>query len=313
VAVNRWERKEPAGVSQPKPFDIDRQLFTEAFARVREENISAGVDGVTVEAFAQRLDDNLYKLWNRMSSGTYFPSPVLAVEMPVEGGGARTLCMPTVADRIAQTVVLLMLEPQVERAFHPDSYAYRPGHSPAPAPASGRRQENSWVVDLEIRSIVGSIPWDTLMPVVAANLDYRLRWVLLYTRRWLEVPLQGLGATPAGADGAGRHGAVMSPLLANIFLHYAFDGWLARSFPAVQFKRSTEFVAVHCDSEPEARRVLAATRDRLSACGLDLNEDGTHIEYRNTGRRPGSHRPNRFSFLGHALRRASEDDIEPAP
>jgi group II intron reverse transcriptase/maturase len=298
------EREELAGVSQPKPFDIDRQLFMEAFEEVRRNKGAAGVDGVTVAAFEERLDDNLYKLWNRMSSGTYFPSPVLAVKIPKAGGGTRTLGVPSVADRIAQTVALLVLGPRVEPMFHPDSYAYRPGRSPldAVAVARGRCWKKAWVVDLDIKSFFDVIPWDKLLSAVAANLEYPLRWVLLYVRRWLEVPVQHPGGSLASRDRGSPQGATISPLLANIFLHYVFDAWMARTFPAVQFERYSDNVVVHCASEPEARRVLAAVRERLAECGLDLNEDKTHVVYCKSDRWRGSYEHTEFTYLGYTFR-----------
>ena len=173
-----------------KPFAISKRVVWEAYEKVKANQGAAGVDGESMEEFERDLKRNLYKLWNRMSSGTYFPPPVRAVEIPKKGQGVRTLGVPTVADRIAQTVVRSYLEPEVEPFFHPDSYGYRPGRSALDAVATCRERcwKYDWVIDLDLRAFFDSIPWDLMLKAVSKHTD--LRWVLLYVRRWLEAPLQ---------------------------------------------------------------------------------------------------------------------------
>ena len=275
----------------------------EAWKRVRANQGAAGVDGESVAAFEADLAGNLFKLWNRLSSGSYFPPPVRAVEIPKRAaGGVRVLGVPTVADRVAQTAVRLVLEPKVEPLFHPDSYGYRPGRSALDAVAVCRERcwRADWVIDLDIRAFFDSIDHDRLLAAVAKHTDQR--WVLLYVQRWLTAPLQREDGTLVARDRGSPQGSAISPLLANIFLHYVFDAWLARTYPAVRFERYCDDVVVHATSEEQARTLLAAIRVRLAECGLDLNEAKTQIVYCQDDRRGGPRGPHRFDFLGYTFR-----------
>ena len=223
-----------------KPFVISKQLVVEAFKRVKANKGAAGVDGQSIEDFEADLKNNLYKIWNRMSSGTYFPPPVMAVEIPKpKGGGTRTLGVPTVADRVAQTVAALTLEPRTESIFHADSYGYRPGRSALDAVAVCRTRcwRKDWVVDLDVAQFFDSVPWDLMVQAVQANITTEQRWVLLYVKRWLQAPLQWPDGTVQDRDRGTPQGSSISPVLANLFLHYALDEWLAREFPTVEFER----------------------------------------------------------------------------
>ena len=174
-----------------KPFDISKQEVWEAYKKVRANKGAPGVDEVSLAEFEKDLKSNLYKIWNRMSSGSYFPPPVKAVEIPkAHGGGVRVLGVPTVADRIAQTVVAARLEEAVEPKFHPDSYGYRPRKSQLDAVAACRKRcwKKNWVIDLDIRKFFDSVPWNLIVKAVEANTA--LPWVLLYVKRWLAAPLQ---------------------------------------------------------------------------------------------------------------------------
>lgn len=186
--------------STAKPFEISKWVVWEAYEKVRANKGAAGVDGESIAEFEKNLKGNLYKFWNRMSSGTYFPPPVRAVEIPKKAGGTRTLGVPTVADRIAQTVVRMYLEPEVEPLFHPDSYGYRPGRSAHDALAACRQRcwESDWVIDLDIRAFFDSIPHSLLLKAVSKHTD--LRWVLLYVQRWLKAPLQQVDGTLVERD-----------------------------------------------------------------------------------------------------------------
>ncbi len=203
-----------------KSFAISKWVVWDAYEKVKANQGAAGVDGESIAEFERDLQGNLYKLWNRMSSGSYFPPPVRAVEIPKAGGkGGRVLGVPTVTDRVAQTVVRSYLEPEVEPWFHPDSYGYRPGRSALDAVSACRERcwKKDWVIDLDIRSFFDSIPWGLMLKAVSKHTD--LRWVLLYVERWLKAPLQLADGTVVPRDRGIPQGSAISPLLANLFLH----------------------------------------------------------------------------------------------
>ena len=232
--VNHDVWDEPESEPKPntaKPFAISKWVVWNAYEKVKANRGAAGVDGESIAKFEENLRGNLYRIWNRMSSGTYFPPPVRAVEIPKKAGGTRILGVPTVSDRIAQTVVLSYLEPEVEPLFHPDSYGYRPGRSAHDALAACRERcwKFDWAIDLDLRAFFDSIPWDLMLKAVSKRTD--LRWVLLYTERWLKAPLQKEDGTIVQRVRGTSQGSAISPCLANLFLHYAFDIWLARNLP----------------------------------------------------------------------------------
>ncbi|MGH2697135.1 MAG: reverse transcriptase domain-containing protein, partial [Actinomycetota bacterium] len=207
---------------------MSKWVVLDAYERVKANQGAAGVDGESIAEFEKDLKRNLYKLWNRLSSGSYFPPPVRAVEIPKKAGGVRVLGVPTVADRIAQTVVRSYLEPEVEPFFHPDSYGYRPRRSALDAVGACRKRcwRYDWVIDLDLRAFFDTIPRDLLLKAVSKHTD--LPWVLLYVKRWLEAPLQREDGTIIERDRGTPQGSAISPLLANLFLHYGFDRWMAR-------------------------------------------------------------------------------------
>jgi RNA-directed DNA polymerase len=286
-----------------KPFDISKREVWEAYQKVRANKGAPGADGVTLGDFEAGLQGNLYRIWNRMSSGSYFPPPVKAVEIPKpHGGGTRVLGVPTIADRIAQTVVAARLEEAAEPVFHPDSYGYRPGRSALDAVAACRKRcwKRDWVIDLDIRKFFDSVPWDLIVKAVE-----HLRpppWAVLYVKRWLAAPLALPDGTVQARDRGTPQGSAVSPVLANLFMHYAFDTWLAREFPGVPFERYADDAVVHCVSRAQAQRVLAATADRMSQVGLALHPDKTKIVYCRDGRRRGPHPHVSFTFLGYEFR-----------
>lgn len=281
-----------------KPFEISKWRLLQAFEKVKANSGTAGVDGESIAAFEANLKGNLYKLWNRLSSGSYFPPPVREVEIPKKAGGVRTLGVPTVADRVAQTLVAAYLEPGVEAQFHPDSYGYRPGRSALDAVATCRQRcwRNDWVVDLDIRSFFDTIPHSLLLKAVARHTDQR--WVMLYIERWLKAPLQKRGGVLVSRDRGTPQGSAISPLLANIFLHYAFDRWIAGNFPEVSFERYADDAVVHCVSEAQAQVVRAAIAQRFEQVGLELHPDKTRIVYCKDSNRRSSAEQERFDFLG---------------
>lgn len=289
--------------SAGKPFDISKREVWEAYRKVKENQGASGVDGQTLTDFDTDLAGNLYKVWNRMSSGSYFPPPVLAVEMPKpHGGGTRMLGVPTIADRVAQTVAARHLEAKVEPIFHPDSYGYRPRRSALDAVEVCRRRcwKYDWVIDLDIEKFFDTVPWDLVVKAVEAHTD--APWVLLYVKRWLAAPLQQPDGTLIERHRGTPQGSSVSPVLANLFMHYAFDTWLARAHPTVVFERYADDAVVHCESEAQAQQVLAAIAERMEQVGLRLHPDKTHVVYCKDGNRPRTYQRTAFTFLGYTFR-----------
>ena len=287
---------------QGKSHNIPKRLVWEAWLRVQENGGAAGPDGVTIEQFAERLTDNLYKLWNRMSSGSYFPGPVRAVEIPKNGGGVRVLGIPNVIDRVAQTAISLWLEPGLEKIFHPDSYGYRPGRSPHDALAVCRERcwRFDWVIDLDVRAFFDSVPWDLMLRAVAQQTDQN--WVMLYLERCLKAPMQKADGTLVQRTQGTPQGGPVSPLIANLFLHWAFDAWLSREYSQVRFERFADDAVIHCVSEDQARHVLAAVTARLAEVGLEVHPGKTRIVYCKDSNRPGTYEHISFTFLGYTFR-----------
>ena len=263
--------------SQGKPFEISKGLVWKAYLRVKANRGAPGVDGCSIEDFETDLKNNLYRIWNRMSSGSYFPPPVKAVEIPKSHGGVRILGVPTVADRVAQTVVAMELEERVEPMFHRDSYGYRPRRSALDAVGTCRKRcwEYDWVVDLDIQKFFDSVDHTRMIKAVEANTDQP--WVVLYVKRWLVAPIQHTDGSLHERDKGTPQGSAVSPVLANLFLHYAFDMWMTRSFPAVRFERYVDDAVVHCASRQQAEMLRAAIGQRMVDVGLRLHPDKTRI------------------------------------
>jgi len=296
-----------------KPFGISKQEVWDAWLKVKGNKGAPGIDGVSLAEFEKDLKDNLYKVWNRMSSGAYFPPPVMAVEIPKpHGGGTRVLGVPCVADRIAQTVAAARLEQAAEPVFCPGSYGYRPQRGALDAVAACRERcwKYSWVVDLDIREFFDSVPWDLIVKAVEKHTDHDTRWIVLYVKRWLAAPLQHPDGTLQERDRGTPQGSAISPVLANLFMHYAFDLWLAREFPLADFERYADDAIVHCVSESQARKVLAALHERMAGVGLELHPGKTRIVYCKDSNRRGSAEHTSFTFLGFTFRprRARRED-----
>jgi len=287
---------------KPKPFAISKQAVWDAYLRVKANKGAAGVDEQSIAEFERDLRGNLYKLWNRLSSGSYFPPPVRAVEIPKQDGSSRKLGVPTVADRIAQGVAVQALEPLVEPHFHPDSYGYRPGRSAHDAVAVCRQRcfREDWVLDLDLKSFFDSVPWDLILKAVSHHTEER--WIVLYVERWLKAPLQCEDGSLIERDRGTPQGSVISPLLANVFLHYAFDAWMTREHPTIRFERYCDDIVVHAASDGQARMLWAAIARRLAECGVQLNERKTRIVYCKDDKRPGSYERVSFVFLGYKFR-----------
>jgi group II intron reverse transcriptase/maturase len=274
----------------------------EAYKRVRANQGAAGIDGQTIADFEADLTNNLYKLWNRLTSGSYFPPPVRRVDIPKSDGKTRPLGIPTVADRIAQMVVKRHLEPRVEPRFHQDSYGYRPGKSALDAIGKARQRcwRHDWVLDLDIKAFFDSIEPDLLMRAVRKHTD--CPWALLYIERWLEAPVQMPDGSLLTRERGTPQGGVISPLLANLFLHYAFDMWMVRNFPDIPFERYADDAICHCRTEDQAVALRAALDARFADCGLTLHPDKTKIVYCRDESRRGTYPVFKFDFLGYTFR-----------
>jgi RNA-directed DNA polymerase len=268
------KRGNMAGPHVDKPFDIPKLAVWEAYRRVAANKGAPGVDQVSLSEFEADLKDNLYKIWNRMSSGSYFPPPVRAVEIPkAHGGGTRVLGVPTIADRVAQTVVADYLGERAEPRFHPDSYGYRPAKKALDAVAMCRQRcwRYDWVIDLDVQKFFDSVPWEYIVKAVEAVTT--TPWVLLYVKRWLAAPLQLPDGTLQERTKGTPQGSAASPILANLFMHFAFDNWLARRHPGCPFERFADDAVVHCRTKRQAEEVLAAIAARMEEVGLKLHPD----------------------------------------
>ena len=285
-----------------KPFSIPKTLVWKAFQRVKANGGSAGVDHESIAKFETHLGDNLYKVWNRMGSGSYMPPPVKAVPIPKKSGGTRVLGVPTVADRVAQTVVKLVLEPVLEAVFDRDSFGYRPGRSALDAVGLVRRRswQYDWVVEFDIKGLFDNIDHDLLMRAVRKHCS--TPWILLYIERWLKAPLETEEGERVARERGTPQGGVVSPLLANLFLHYALDAWMRREMRSVRFCRYADDAVIHCKSEAQARWVLRKLAARLRECQLELHPGKTRIVYCQDINRQGRYPTIQFTFLGYTFR-----------
>jgi RNA-directed DNA polymerase len=289
-------------VNKAKPFCISKWEVWEAYKLVKANKGSAGVDGQSIAEFEEDLKNNLFKIWNRMSSGSYFPPPVRRVNIPKDNGKTRPLGIPTVSDRIAQTVVKRYLEPIVEEYFHADSYGYRPGKSAIEAIGVARQRcwRYDWVLDLDIKGFFDNIDHDLLMRAVRKHTD--CKWVLLYIERWLNAPAQLEDGSLIHRDKGTPQGGVISPLLANLFLHDAFDIWMQRQYPQIPFERYADDGICHCRSKAEAERLRVTIEKRFAECELELNLQKTKIVYCKDDDRRGNYPEQKFDFLVFTFR-----------
>jgi group II intron reverse transcriptase/maturase len=285
-----------------KPYCIAKRVVWEAYQLVRANRGAAGVDGETIAMFEQNLSGNLYKLWNRMSSGSYFPPPVKQVEIPKAKGGTRKLGVPTVSDRIAQTVAKLMIEPILDPLFHEDSYGYRPGKSAKQAIAVTRKRcwQYDWVVEFDIKAAFDQIDHALLMKAVRSHI--REDWILVYIERWLTAPFETANGVRLPRTRGTPQGGVVSPILMNLFMHYAFDSWMKRTYPQCSFARYADDAVVHCRTEAQAEAVMRAVALRLEDCGLTMHPDKSKIVYCKDSNRTEAYPNVHFTFLGFTFR-----------
>lgn len=263
------------GQDKTKPYEISKTVVWEAYKRVKANKGAAGVDDESIEEFETNLKDNLYKIWNRMSSGSYFPPPVKAVEIPKKNGGVRVLGVPTVSDRIAQMTVKMYFEPLVEPCFYEDSYGYRPNKSAIDAVAITRERcwRYNWVLEFDIKGLFDNIDHDLLMKAVRKHTD--CKWILLYIERWLKTPFQYKDGKVVERTAGTPQGGVISPVLANLFLHYTFDKWMGMNYPNNPWARYADDAVAHCRTREEAENLLQSLKKRFEECKLQLHPDKT--------------------------------------
>jgi group II intron reverse transcriptase/maturase len=285
-----------------KPFSIDKKRVYEAYKAVKSNAGSAGVDGQTIEQFEADLQNNLYKLWNRMSSGSYFPPPVRAVSIPKKTGGQRILGVPTVADRVAQMVVKQHIEPELDSVFLADSYGYRLRKSALDAVGVTRQRcwKYDWVLEFDIKGLFDNIDHELLLRAVRKHVT--CKWALLYIERWLTASMEHEDGTKAEQKSGTPQGGVVSPILSNLFLHYTFDLWMARTHPDLPWCRYADDGLVHCRNEQEAQTLKAELQARLAECRLELHPAKTKIVYCKDRNRTGAYPNVQFDFLGYCFR-----------
>ena len=285
-----------------KGIPITKQMVWKSYKKVKSKKGSGGVDGKSLSSYSENLSGNLYKLWNRLTSGSYYPQAVLEVEIPKKDGSKRKLGIPTIEDRIAQQVVKDYLEPRMEREFHDSSYGYRPKRNAHQAIEEVRQnvRQKAWVLDMDIKSFFDRVSHELLNKALEKHVEED--WVLLYVNRWLNCPKQIEGEVVVKEEGEGTpQGGVISPLLSNLFLHYALDRWMDKTHPGINFVRYADDVIVHCASKSEAERILESIKSRLKSCQLELHEKKTKIVFCKNGMRRNEHRQVSFDFLGYGF------------
>jgi len=289
-------------MAKTKPYEISKTVVWEAYKRVKANKGAAGIDDETIAGFEVKLKSNLYKIWNRMSSGSYFPPPVKAVEIPKKNGGVRILGVPTVADRIAQMTVKMHFEPLVEPYFLQDSYGYRPNKSAIDAIAITRKRcwKYNWVLEFDIKGLFDNIDHELLMKAVCKHTD--CKWIIKYIERWLKAPFQTKEGNILERTAGTPQGGVISPVLANLFLHYVFDKWMAINYPNNPWARYADDGITHCKTKKEAESLLERLKTRFEECKLQLHPEKTKIIYCKDDDRRETHEEIKFDFLGYTFR-----------
>ncbi len=289
-------------MKKAKPFEISKEVVVEAWKQVKANQGAAGVDEETIADFEENLRDNLYKVWNRMSSGSYYPPAVRTVPIPKKTGGERILGIPSVSDRVAQMVAKLYFEPMVEPHFHEDSYGYRPNKSAIQAIGVTRKRcwKYDWVLEFDIKGLFDNIDHELLMKAVRTHTDSK--WLLLYIERWLKSPFQIDDGILIERTKGTPQGGVISPVLSNLFLHYVFDNWMKRNYPELPFCRYADDAVVHCRTETEAINLKKALETRFRQCKLEVHPDKTRIVYCKDDDRWGNYPITSFGFLGYTFR-----------
>jgi len=287
---------------ETKSLPITREMVKKAYKKVKSNRGSAGIDRVSLEDYQADLSKNLYKLWNRLTSGSYFPPNVKEVEIPKTKGKVRKLGVPTVSDRIAQQVFKDLLEPILEKEFHNNSYGYRPLKSAHDAVEEVRKnvRNHGWVIDMDIKSFFDEIDHELLLKGLDRHVEEP--WIKMYVKRWLEASVEDVKGRIHAKNGKGTpQGGVISPLLGNLYLHYTLDKWLEKHCQNIPFVRYADDVIVHCESEQQSEYVLNLIKKRLEECSLRLNEEKTKIVYCQDYRRTKKQYRKKFDFLGFSF------------
>jgi RNA-directed DNA polymerase len=297
-----------------RAFPISYEMVARAYQKVKKGGKTPGIDEESWEEFeAKGVEKQLYVIWNRLSSGSYFPQAVKQVEIPKRDGTPRKLGIPTMRDRIAQEVVRDFMEKRIDVQFHENSYGYRPLKSSHDAIKQVRENvlKKDWVVDMDISKFFDEIDHELMLKAVEAMMEEK--WVIMYVKRWLEMKVEKADGSIEESKGKGTpQGGVISPLLANLYLHYSLDRWLERGYPSVSFVRYADDIVLHCRTEEEAREVLTALRERLTEVRLRLNEAKTKIVYCKDYKRKGMHENTQFGFLGFSFQpRAAQSSQSP--
>jgi group II intron reverse transcriptase/maturase len=289
-------------VEGTKYVPITPEMVTEAFRKVKANGGSAGIDKESIKDFEFRLEENLYKIWNRLASGSYFPPAVKEVEIPKKDGKKRKLGIPTVGDRVAQTVIKDFIEPRLEAIFSNNSYGYRLQRSCHQALEQVRQNSwaLAWVIDLDIKGFFDNIDHELLMLAIEKHVPEK--WVKMYIKRWLEMPIVTVSGEIKYREGKGTpQGGVVSPILANLFLHYVLDMWLEKYYPTVRYVRYADDVIIHCSSKVEAESLLTALHQRMQDCKLELHPEKTKIAYCKQNHRNEEYDNISFDFLGYTF------------
>jgi RNA-directed DNA polymerase len=290
-------------MKEGKSFEVSQKQVLEAYKRVKANQGAAGIDGVTFVEYEKDLKNNLYTLWNRMASGSYFPKAVRGVEIPKKNGKKRLLGIPTITDRVAQMVVKMSFEPRVEPIFCDDSYGYRPNKSALDAVGVTRERcwNSPWVLEFDIKGLFDNIDHDLMMQVVRKHTD--IKWVVMYIERFLKADMVMPDGTVSKRTSGTPQGGVISPVLANLYMHYAFDRWMVTRNPMNQWARYADDGVVHCRTREEAEGLLERLKKRLAECRLEIHPDKTRIVYCRSDNNPGRHEHESFDFLGYTFRR----------
>ena len=289
-------------MNESKQYEIPKRVVIEAYQKVKANKGSAGIDGINFQKFEEKLNNNLYKIWNRMSSGSYFPQPVMAVEIPKKSGGVRRLGIPTITDRIAQMVARMYVERAVEPLFCDDSYGYRPNKSALDAVEMTRKRcwRYDYVIELDVKGLFDNIDHELLMRVVHKHV--RETWACLYIERWLKTPFVLKNGEKIERNAGTPQGGVISPVLANMFLHYVFDMWMKRNFPQAPFERYADDGVVHCRTKEEALYIKGCLAKRFADCKLELHPTKTRIVYCKDKDRTKDEDLTEFDFLGYTFK-----------
>ena len=282
-----------------KTVPIEYYDVAKAYQKVRKGGKAVGIDQQSWADFDKEPERNLYVIWNRLASGSYHPQPVREVEIPKKDGSKRKLGIPTLRDRIAQQVVKDYMEKRIDKLFHENSYGYRPLKSAHQAIEQVRQNTFGfdWVLDMDISKFFDEVDHDLTLKAVSHVMEEK--WVLMYVERWLKMPVQKQDGTVEPKQGKGTpQGGVISPLLANLYLHFAMDKWLSNHYHTVRFVRYADDVVIHCSTHQQAEQVKEALINRLAEVKLKVNESKTHIAYCKDYRRKESHEKVKFEFLG---------------